>query len=49
MNSKIVNKNCGEGGRESGNKIEQLVDEQDEIDKLIQQGVEVLNNNGVEN
>ena len=32
----------GEGDGESGNKIEQLVDEQDEIDKLIQQGVEVL-------
>ena len=31
----------GEGG-ESGNNIEQLVDEQDEIDKLIQQGVDVL-------
>ena len=32
----------GGEGNESGNKIEQLVDEQDEIDKVIQQGVDVL-------
>ena len=32
----------GGEGTEGGNNIEQLVDEQDEIDKLIQQGVEVL-------
>ena len=32
----------GGEGSDSGNKIEQLVDEQDEIDKLIQQGVDVL-------
>lgn len=32
----------GEGEGQSGNNIEQLVDEQDEIDKLIQQGVDVL-------
>ena len=32
----------GGEGSDSSNKIEQLVDEQDEIDKLIQQGVDVL-------
>ena len=32
----------GGEGTEGGNNIEQLVDEQDEIDKLIQQGVDVL-------
>ena len=32
----------GGEGSDSSNKIEQLVDEQEEIDKLIQQGVEVL-------
>ena len=32
----------GGEGSDSSNKIEQLVDEQDEIDKVIQQGVDVL-------
>ena len=32
----------GGEGSDSSNKIEQLVDEQDEMDKLIQQGVDVL-------
>jgi len=32
----------GDGDGESGNNVKQLVDEQDEIDKLIQQGVETL-------
>ena len=41
-NQQQDNEQEGGEGNESGNKIEQLVDEQDEIDKVIQQGVDVL-------
>ena len=41
-NQQQDNEQEGGEGSDSSNKIEQLVDEQDEIDKLIQQGVDVL-------
>jgi hypothetical protein len=41
-NQQQDNEQEGGEGTEGGNNIEQLVDEQDEIDKLIQQGVDVL-------